>query len=208
MQQSRLLIACSQNCAYLRAETREKMTSIWNHEENIWVRNIFVNNLLNECGNWKLGNKHSLFPIELTIFKGCCPMKQVFPSALADGARKWSFPNILSCPVVVLFLQVYCLILHFLLPVLSVGSVLSPAVNRIADGLLCNKTPISSTREATEKQLLTKENVGIICLLRICWRLVYKSFCCFWLWLKCHMKLPSLAFNPFYLKIFRLRRVS
>lgn len=103
----------------------------------------------------------------------------------------------------------FCLFVHFLLSILSVGSVVSPAINRIACRLLCNKTPISSSAtEATEKQLLTKENIGITCLLRICWRLVYKSFCRFWLWLKCHLKLPPLVFNPFSPIVFSLRRAS
>lgn len=86
---------------------------------------------------------------------------------------------------------------------------MSPAINRISHRLLRNKTPISSsTTESTAKQLLTKENTGITCLLRICWRLGYKSFCCFWLWLKYHLKLPSLVFNPVSLIAFRLRRAS
>lgn len=93
-------------------------------------------------------------------------MKQIFPSASVksgSGARKESFPNVLSCPVVV------CLFVHFLLSFLSVGGIVSPAIKRLSHRLLCNKTPIpSSTTESTEKQLLTKENTGITCLLRIC----------------------------------------
>lgn len=41
-----------------------------------------------------------------------------------------------------------CLFLHFLLSFMSVGSIVSPAINRIAHTFSLNKTPTSSTREA------------------------------------------------------------
>jgi len=208
MQYGSLLTACSQHCAYLQAETREKMTSTWNHEDNLWVQDVFINK---PCLNvkrltWQLKNRKQIQPAP----RRANNIPRLLQRRKSFYQLQWGLAQAPGNKTFLMFFHAlwwfFCLFICFSSFCL-LGALCPLPLTESHVGFYATKhlSPPLQQRQL-KKQLLTKENTSISCLLRMCWRLVYKSFCCFWLRLKCHLKLPSLVLNPFSLIAFRLRR--
>lgn len=132
----------SNSCIFTGSIER-KMTSIWNHEDNLWVQDVVISNiLLDACGILKTENK--THPVPYRTSYEATEIKHVFHQlvwglAQVPGNQGW----------LVFFIPCGCLrfVVHFCPPFLPVCSALSSANNRLACMLLHNKTHISSSQQ-------------------------------------------------------------